>query len=105
MTQIHKVKLYRLRGSRRGNCNSGTLTELQETDRSQATLDPTDFPKKFWKNGNMTPLQAVVQKLNNAAEWRTAFSLNTKKPQIPLCRQHRVNKTLKGIFIETFLTT
>lgn len=28
----------------------------RENDRSQASLDQTDFPKKFWKNGNMTPV-------------------------------------------------
>lgn len=29
-----------------------------ENDRSQASLDWTEFPKKFWKIENMTPLSA-----------------------------------------------
>lgn len=48
----------------------------------------------------MTPL--LMQNLNNDAERRAAFCLNTKKPQIPLCRQDLVNKTEKGFLQERF---
>lgn len=67
-----------------------------ENDRSQASLDQTDFPKKFWKNGNMTPL--LMQNLNKDAERRAALCLNPKKPRIPLCRQDLVNKTERDFY-------
>ena len=54
-----------------------------ENDRSQASLDQTDFPKRLWKIRNMTPLEAAQRILNNDAEWSTVFCLDNKKPQIP----------------------